>query len=199
VFFLPGYKLSCKNAARHAIQLQLGVTPINTRPYRLPESQREETDRQVKQLIEDGIIAKSDSSWNSPFLVVAKKVGPDEKRKWRLVVDFRKLNEKTFGDAYPLPDITEILEQLGQSKYFTCLDMVMGYHQIELAPGEGTKTAFSTKQSHWEYRRLPFGLKGPCYIAKNDEFGIEWANWYALFCVFGRYRHLCQIAGGSQC
>ena len=56
------------------------------------------------------------------------------------VVDFRKLNEKTIGDAHPLPDITEILDQLGQSKYFTCLDMVMVYHQIELEPGEGSKT-----------------------------------------------------------
>ena len=38
-----------------------------------------------------------------------------EKKKWRLVVDFRRLNEKTIGDAHPLPDITEILDQLGQS------------------------------------------------------------------------------------
>jgi hypothetical protein len=63
------------------------------------------------------------------------------------------------GDAYTLPNITEILDQLGQSKYFMCFDMVMGYHQIELEQGEGPKTAFSTKQGHWEYRRLPFGLK----------------------------------------
>ena len=75
------------------------------------------------------------------------------------MVDFRKLNEKTIGDAHPLPNITEILDQLGQSKYFSCLDMVMGYHQIELEEGEGPKTAFSTKQGHWEYKRFPFGLK----------------------------------------
>lgn len=76
-----------------------------------------------------------------------------------MVVNLRTLNEKTVGDAYPLLDIAKILDQLEQSKYFTCLDMVMGYHQIELEPGEGPKTAFSTKQGHWEYRRLPFGLK----------------------------------------
>jgi hypothetical protein len=76
-----------------------------------------------------------------------------------MVVDFRKLNKKTVGDAHPLPDITEILDQLGESKYFTCLDMAMGYHQTELEPGEGPKTAFSTKLGHWEYLRLPFGLK----------------------------------------
>jgi hypothetical protein len=75
-----------------------------------------------------GSIQKSDFVWNSPLLVVPKKSGSDGKRKWGLVVDFCKLNDKTVGDAYPLPDITEILDQFGQSKYFTCLDMVMGYH-----------------------------------------------------------------------
>ena len=199
VFSLPGDKLSCTNAAKHTLVLETGATPINTRRYRLPESQKEEVDRQVKQLLEDGIIVKSDSPWNIPLLVVPKTVGPDGKRKWRLVVDFRKLNEETVGDAYHLPDISEILDQLCQSKYFTCLDMVMGYHQIELAPREGPETAFSSKQGHWEYRRLSFGLKtAPATFKKNDEFGIEWANRDALFRVFGRYRHLCHFAGGSQ-
>ena len=159
MFYLPGDKLSATNAARHTLHLEPGTTPINTRPYRLPESQKDEIDRQVEQLLKEDIIVKSNSPWNSPLLVVPKKTGPDGKQKWRMVVDFRKVNEKTIGDAHPLPDIAEILDQLGQSKYFTCLDMVMGYHQIELEPGEGPKTAFSTKQGHWEYKRLPFGLK----------------------------------------
>jgi hypothetical protein len=62
-----------------------------------------------------------------------------------MVVDFRKLDEK-IEDAHPLPDIIEILDQLGQSKYFTCLDMAMGYHQIALETGGP------------EYRRLPLPL-----------------------------------------
>ena len=62
-------------------------------------------------------------------------------------------------DAYPLPDVTEISDQLGQSKYFSCIHMVMGYHQIEMAEEDRAKTAFSTKQGHWEYKRLTFGLK----------------------------------------
>jgi len=90
---------------------------------------------------------------------VLKKLGPDGKRKWRLVVYFRKFNEKIFGDAYTFPDITEILDQLGHSKYFTCIDMVMGYNRIKLSPGDGPKAAFSTKQGQWDYRRLHFGLK----------------------------------------
>ena len=81
VFYLPGDRLSATNAARHTIQLEPGVSPINTHPYRLPESQKEEVDRQVKQLLEEGIIAKSESPWNSPLLVVPKKAGPDGKEK----------------------------------------------------------------------------------------------------------------------
>jgi hypothetical protein len=69
------------------------------------------------------------------------------------------MNEKTVGDAYSLPDVTEILDQLGQSKYFSCIDMVMGYHQIKVAEQDRTITAFRTKEGHWEYKRLPFGLK----------------------------------------
>jgi hypothetical protein len=95
------------------------------------------------------------------------------------------LNEKTIGKTYTLPEITEILDQLGQSKYFSCLGMVMGYHQIELAPGAVPKTAFSTKQGHWEYRRLPFGLKTAPATLKNDKFGIGRANRYSLFRLFG--------------
>ena len=69
----------------------------------------------MKELVEDDIITKSDSPWNSPLLIVPTKGGPDGRPKWRMVVSFRKLNEKTIGDAHPLPDITEILNQLGQS------------------------------------------------------------------------------------
>ena len=139
VFYLPADKLSCTNAARLSIQLEPAVTPINTRPYRLPESQKEEIDRQVRQLVEDGIITKSDSPWNSPLLIVPKKEGPDGRPKWRMVVDFRKLNEKAIGDAHPLPDITEILDQLGQSKHFICLDMVMGITRFNQNPEKDRK------------------------------------------------------------
>jgi hypothetical protein len=64
--------------------------------------------------------------------VVPKKDNMSREKKWILVADFMKLNEKTVVDAYPLPDITEMLDQLGRLKYFSRLDMVMGYHQTEL-------------------------------------------------------------------
>jgi len=148
--------LSSTNATRHSIRLEAGAEPVRTRPYRLPEAQKLEVEKQVEKLKREGI---EESPWNSPLLVVAKKMNASGKQKFRLVVDYRKLNEKTAGDAYPLPDITEILDQLGQAKYFSCIDMVMGYHQIEMDPKDIERIAFSTKQGHWAYKRMPFGLK----------------------------------------
>jgi hypothetical protein len=80
--------------------------------------------------------------------VVPKKADARGQQKFRLVVDYRKLNGKTVGNAYPLPDITEILDQLRQAKYFSCLDLAMGYHQIYTGPKDIDKTAFSTKEGH---------------------------------------------------
>jgi len=159
IFHLPGEVLSNTTVVKHEIRFEPGAEPINARPYRLPESQKQEVQRQVEELKRGGIITESNSPWNSPLLVVPKKADATGEKHWRLVTDYQKLNEKTVSDAYPLPDVTEILDQLGQSRYFSCIDMVMGYHQIEVAEQDRAKTAFSTKEGHWEYIRLPFGLK----------------------------------------
>jgi hypothetical protein len=74
--------------------------------------------------------------------------------------DFRKVKgEKTVGDAYPLRNTNEILDQLGQPKQFSSVDMVMVYHQIKRKEQDEDKTTFSTKQGHWAYRSVPMGLK----------------------------------------
>ena len=99
---------------------------MNTRPYRLPETQKVEVDKQLKKLLQEGIIEESNSPWNSPILLVPKKLDDSGQQKFRCVVDYRKLNEKTVGNAYPLPDITEITDQLEKAKYFSCLDLAMG-------------------------------------------------------------------------
>jgi hypothetical protein len=159
VFYLPGDKLSSTDAAQHNIRVEPGTEPINTRPYRLPEAQKGEVQKQVEKLLNEGVIEESNSPWNSPILVIPKKADASGQPKFRIVVDYRKLNDKTVGDAYPLPDITEILDQLGQAKYFSCLDLAMGYHQITMNPKDVDKTSFSTNEGHWAYKRMPFGLK----------------------------------------
>ncbi|KAL4132497.1 hypothetical protein QTP88_009636 [Uroleucon formosanum] len=160
IFFLEGDTLSCTETIQHEIKTSGTSQPVFQRPYRLPYSQKKEIDKQIEQLEQDGIISPSDSPWNAPLLVVPKKTDASGIQKYRVVIDFRKLNEITVGDAFPMPDISTILDQLGKAKYFSCLDMASGYHQIALKPEDKHKTAFSTEKGHFEFNRMCFGLKG---------------------------------------
>jgi len=63
------------------------------------------------------------------------------------------------GDAYPLPNITKILDQLSGAKYFSVVDLASGFHQIKMHPDDNHKTAFSTPHGHYEFDRMPFSLK----------------------------------------
>ena len=110
-------------------------------------------------MLKTEIIQTSASQWNAPLLVVPKKADASGKPKLRVVVDFRKLNDLTIGDSFPLPNITDILDQLGNAKYFTTLDLASGYHQIPMTEKDKPKTAFSTPYGHYEFNRMPFGLK----------------------------------------
>jgi hypothetical protein len=72
-------------------------------------------------------------------------------------IDFRKLNEVTIGDSYPLPNIQDILDKLGRARYFTALDCASGYLQVPIATEDRHKTAFSTTDGHYEYVRIHSG------------------------------------------
>lgn len=157
-FHLPGDHLECTSAAEHSIHTS-DSCPVFTKQYRYPPVHRDEIDKQVKELLRDDIIRHSNSPYNSPLWIVPKKPDSQGRKRWRMVIDFRKLNEKTVGDAYPLPNITEILDQLGSAKYFSTFDLAQGFHQIPMAREDASKTAFSTPYGHYEYTRMPFGLK----------------------------------------
>lgn len=144
----------------HQIPLYDNTAPINIRPYRLAEAHKVEINKQIKEMLDEEIIVPSKSPWNAPLLVVSKKGGEDKKPQWRIVVDFRRINEVTIGDAFPIPNITEILDHLGRSTYFTTLDLASGYHQIAVNEKDRAKTAFSTSFGHFEFNRMLFGLKG---------------------------------------
>ena len=76
-----------------------------------------------------------------------------------MVFDFRKLNEKTIGHSYPLPNINDILDSLGSAKYFSVFDLATGFQHIKMDPKECHKTAFFIPHGHYEFDRMPFGLK----------------------------------------
>lgn len=159
IFHFPDQQLTFTNSTKHHIRLK-DEKPVYTKNYRYPFIHKTEVDKQINDMLKQGIIEHSNSPWNSPIWIVPKKLDASNKQKWRIVIDYRKLNEKTIDDRYPLPNITDILDKLGKSQYYTCLDLASGFHQIEMAPADIEKTAFSVDNMHLQFKRMPFGLKG---------------------------------------
>jgi len=158
LFQLPDDALGYTNAMQHKINTT-DPRPVHTKQYRYPPIHKEEINKQTKSLLDNGIICPSDSPYNSPLWIVPKKPDSRGNKRWRMVIDYRALNEKTIGDAYPLPNITEILDQLGSAKYFSVFDLASGFHQIPMHESDAPKTAFSTPYGHYHFKRMPFGLK----------------------------------------
>lgn len=157
-FHIPGDELTCTNVLEHEIRT-VDENPIHTKQYRFPPALREEITKQVDEMLENRIIQPSQSPYNTPIWIVPKREDSKGNKRWRLVLDFRNLNEKTVGNAYPLPNIVEILDQLGDAKYFSTFDLASGFHQIKMSEKDRHKTAFSTPHGHYEFLRMPFGLK----------------------------------------
>ena len=135
------------------IEVEKGCSPAWQPVRRLAEKEKDIVDREIKKLLEQGILAPSKSPWASPILLV-KKPGLDQ---WRLVGDFRKLNLKMKYDRYPLPTTTEILQNL-KGKYFSAIDLSQGFHQIPIAEDDQEKLTIITTSGSFKYRRMPFGI-----------------------------------------
>jgi hypothetical protein len=100
-----------------------------------------------------GVIEESKSPWSSPVVLVWKKNGD-----LRFSVDYRKLNDFTKKDCFPLPRIDDTLDTLAGAKLFSTLDLKSGYWQVDVHPDDKEKTAFSTGQGLWHFTVMPFGL-----------------------------------------
>lgn len=158
VFYIEGEPLTFTNKIKHSIRTTDEV-PVYTKSYRYPFIHRQEVQDQISKMLEQGIIRPSQSAWSSPIWVVPKKADASGKVKWRLVIDFRKLNEKTIDDKYPIPNINDVLDKLGNCHYFTTLDLASGFYQVEMNPEDIPKTAFNVEHGHFEFLRMPMGLK----------------------------------------
>lgn len=156
----------------HRIDLEEGAKPVREAQRRLNPSMQAVVKEEVLKLLKEGIIYPVPTSqWVSPVHVVPKKGGitveinaKGEKvavRKttgWRMCIDFRKLNQATKKDHFPLPFIDQMLERLAGHQYYCFLDGLGGYYQIPIAPEDQSKTTFTFSSGTFAFRKMPFGL-----------------------------------------
>ena len=134
--------------------------PVRQREYPHTPKDKLELERQTGEMRTEGILENSESMWSSPVLLVKKASG-----ELRLVVDYRKLNMVTRPMHFPLPLLTDVLDNLALQKvrFLTSLDMRSGFWQIKLDQASKEKTAFTLNhREHLQFTRLPYGLSNSC-------------------------------------
>ena len=127
--------------------------PIKQPPRRQPLGKRDIEKEEIQKMLKKGVIEPSSSSWASPVVLVTKKDGST-----RFCVDYRKLNDCTVKDAYPIPRVDECLDALAGSKWFSCMDLNSGFWQIGLDKNDKEKTSFATGLGLYQFTVMPFGL-----------------------------------------
>ena len=122
-------------------------------PYRMAPAELKELKKQLEELLDRGFIRPSISPWGAPVLFVRKKDG-----SMRLCIDYRRLNQVTVKNKYPLPRIDDLLDQLKGASVFSKIDLRSGYWQLRVEEVSIPKTAFRTRYGHYEFVVMPFGL-----------------------------------------
>ncbi|GJR69568.1 reverse transcriptase domain-containing protein [Tanacetum coccineum] len=156
----------------HKILMEEDYKPAVQHQRRVNPKIHDVIKKEVEKLLDAGLIYPiSDSPWVSPVHCVPKKGGftvveNDENELiptrlvtgWRVCIDYRKLNEATRKDHFPLPFMDQMLERLAGNEYYCFLDGFSGYFQIPIDPHDQEKTTFTCPYGTFAYRRMPFGL-----------------------------------------
>ena len=146
--------IGCIDLVEHRIRVRPDQPPIALKPYRASPAKQDEITRQVTDLLSKGIIRESESPWAAPVTLAPKGDGGE-----RMCPDVRKLNLVTVDDKFPLPRIQDITDRLKGARFMTKLDIKWAYYHIKMAEEDIEKTAFVTSDGHYEWLRMPFGLK----------------------------------------
>jgi hypothetical protein len=156
----------------HAIEILPGSEHrLDCKIYPLSLDEQGQLDEFLEEQLRTGWIQASKSPMASPFFFIKKKDG-----KLRPVQDYRRLNEMTIKNRYPLPLITKLINALQNAKYFTKLDVRWGYNNVRIKEGDEYKAAFRTNHSLFEPLVMFFGMtNSPAtfQVMMNDIFHVE--------------------------
>lgn len=149
--------------------------PIRQPPRRLPLGKRQVEKEEIDKMLKRGIIEPSNSAWSSPVVLITKKDGTP-----RFCIDYRKVNDATVKDAYPIPRVGDCIDALSGSKYFGSLDLNSGFWQVGMSPEDKEKTAFATTMGLYQFTVMSFGLaNAPSTferLMENVLRGLQWVE-----------------------
>ncbi len=146
---VPGKTTICSH------DIEVGdASPIKQHPYRVNPQKRDIMKAEVEYMLKYGFAVPSQSPWSSPCLLVPK---PDS--TYRFCTDYRKVNNITKADSFPLPRMEDCVDRVGNAKYVTKLDLLKGYWQVPLTPRASEISAFVTPDRLLQYSVLAFGMR----------------------------------------
>ncbi|XP_071139789.1 uncharacterized protein [Mytilus edulis] len=177
IFVGPDGSLGRTDRVKHYIDT-CNAKPVKISPRRVALKQRDVLEEELKKMIDKNLIEPSCSPWAALVCLVKKRDG-----SIRFCVDFRKLNERTVKDAYPLPRIDDTLDTLSGGKWFSCVDLASGYFQVEVAEEDKYKTAFSTHKGLYQFLVMPMGLcNSPATFSRLMNQVLGGLQWHRCLC-----------------
>jgi hypothetical protein len=173
IFSRSEFDLGRSYALRHRIDT--GVKrPVKESLRRHPRIHEEYIDEQVAKMLQADIIEPCASPWASNVVLARKSYGT-----LRFCVDYRRLNDLTYKDSFPLPQIDRCLDALGGSLYFSTMDMRSGFWQVGIDPQDADKTAFITRKGQFRFKVLSFGLaNSPVVFQRLMSLILAGLAWY---------------------
>ena len=143
------------HGVKHCITLN-PQQPIRCKPRCLDPERLSTAKRYLSKLLEQGICRRADSPFASPLHMVQKSDNP-----WSPCGDYRALNSHTLKDSYTLPNLKDFTPNLAGKHFFSTIDLVKGYYQVEVHPNDIQKTGVITPFGTFVFLRMPFGLMNP--------------------------------------
>ena len=141
------------NLVVHDIILKENAKPIKQHPYRVNPVQLEHIRKEVDYMLENDLIMPSKSEWSSPCVLVPKSDG-----SIRFCIDYRKVNQVTKQDTYPIPRIDDLIDRVSNAKYVTKIDLLTAYFQIPMTDKAQEISTFITPDGTYKFKVMPFGL-----------------------------------------